>query len=73
MSGDFLAEKEGFEPSNRFWRLHDFQSCALDQLRDFSITGLQEFILAHFSPFVNSFPEKIRTDGSFLFAGGVQA
>ena len=32
-----LAEKEGFEPSNRFWRLHDFQSCALDQLGDFSI------------------------------------
>ena len=28
-----LAEKERFEPSNRFWRLHDFQSCALDQTR----------------------------------------
>ena len=31
-----LAEKERFELSNRFWRLHDFQSCALDQLGDFS-------------------------------------
>ena len=24
-----LAEKEGFEPSKRYQRLHDFQSCAL--------------------------------------------
>ncbi len=31
-----LAEKEGFEPSKPFWGLHDFQSCALGQLRDFS-------------------------------------
>ena len=28
-----LAEKEGFEPSRRVWRLHDFQSCALDRAR----------------------------------------
>lgn len=33
----FLAEKEGFEPSRPFRGLHDFQSCALDQLGDFSI------------------------------------
>ena len=32
-----LAEKEGFEPSIPFWGIHDFQSCALGQLRDFSI------------------------------------
>ena len=32
-----LAEKEGFEPSRPFRGLHDFQSCALDQLGDFSI------------------------------------
>ena len=32
-----MAEKEGFEPSKPFWGLHDFQSCALDQLRDFSV------------------------------------
>ena len=35
-----MAEKEGFEPSNTLWVLHDFQSCALGQLRDFSITVL---------------------------------
>lgn len=34
---DDLAEKEGFEPSIPFWGIHDFQSCALGQLRDFSI------------------------------------
>ena len=28
-----VAEKEGFEPSRRFCRLHEFQSCALDQAR----------------------------------------
>ena len=33
----FMAEKEGFEPSIPFWGIHDFQSCALGQLRDFSI------------------------------------
>ena len=35
----FLAEKEGFEPSIPFWGIHDFQSCALGQLRDFSISS----------------------------------
>ena len=34
--GYSLAEKEGFEPSIPFWGIHDFQSCALGQLRDFS-------------------------------------
>ena len=34
--GVFMAEKEGFEPSIPFWGIHDFQSCALGQLRDFS-------------------------------------
>ncbi len=32
-----MAEKEGFEPSIPFWGIHDFQSCALDQLRDISV------------------------------------
>ena len=40
-----LAEKEGFEPSNRFWRLHDFQSCALVQLGDFSVYQILTFDL----------------------------
>ena len=35
----FLAEKEGFEPSIPFWGIHDFQSCALGQLRDFSLSS----------------------------------
>ncbi len=36
-----MAEKEGFEPSIPFWGIHDFQSCALGQLRDFSKTILR--------------------------------
>ena len=40
----FMAEKEGFEPSIPFWGIHDFQSCALGQLRDFSI-ALARFVL----------------------------
>ena len=28
----FLAERKGFEPLKPYWGLHDFQSCALDQL-----------------------------------------
>ena len=40
-SGVFMAEKEGFEPSIPFWGIHDFQSCALGQLRDFSMTWLR--------------------------------
>ena len=27
-----FAERMGFEPMNRFWRLHTFQACAFDQL-----------------------------------------
>ena len=38
-----MAEKEGFEPSKPFWGLHDFQSCALGQLRDFSKSFLVSF------------------------------
>ena len=33
----FMAEMERFELSKSFWPLHDFQSCALDQLRDISV------------------------------------
>ena len=32
-----MAEKKGFEPLIPLWGIHDFQSCALDQLRDFSV------------------------------------
>ena len=37
ITGLLMAEKEGFEPSRPFRGLHDFQSCALDQLGDFSM------------------------------------
>ena len=44
-----MAEKEGFEPSIPLWGIHDFQSCALGQLRDFSMRN------ACFMPPVDSF------------------
>ena len=48
----FLAEKEGFEPSIPFWGIHDFQSCALGQLRDFSMwrSALADFDIIHDVP-----------------------
>ena len=36
------AERMGFEPMIRFWRIHTFQACAIDQL-------------GHLSNFVSSF------------------
>ena len=61
--GFYLAEKERFELSNRFWRLHDFQSCALDQLGDFSkysvvaLTSARgdSYIISQTKGFVNTF------------------
>ena len=32
----FVAERKGFEPLRALWALHDFQSCALDQLSHLS-------------------------------------
>ena len=32
----YMAEREGFEPSRALGALHDFQSCALDQLSHLS-------------------------------------
>ena len=60
-----MAEKEGFEPSIPFWGIHDFQSCALGQLRDFSmrcrltadlhiIHELRQ-IVKHYFPFSDTF------------------
>ena len=40
-----MAEKKGFEPLIPLWGIHDFQSCALDQLRDFSTFAQDESIL----------------------------
>ena len=53
-----MAEKEGFEPSIPFWGIHDFQSCALGQLRDFSISvsALGDLgIIQQMFRFVNSY------------------
>ena len=53
-----MAEKEGFEPSIPFWGIHDFQSCALGQLRDFSIStsALDDFdIIQQTFRFVNTY------------------
>lgn len=42
----FYSEKKRFELLNRFWRLRDFQSRALDQLGDFSVQCWTVFITA---------------------------
>ena len=53
----FLAEKEGFEPSRPFRSLHDFQSCALDQLGDFSTSAIH-FLFSSEQCYYNShFPK----------------
>ena len=38
----FVAERKGFEPSIRLWRIHTFQACAFDH----SATSLYNF--SHF-------------------------
>ncbi len=32
-----MAERQGFEPWIRFWRIHDFQSCSFGQLGHLSV------------------------------------
>ena len=56
-----LAERWGFEPQNAFDTLHDFQSCALDQLSHLSIfsSAPQRFtIIPERNTFVKDFFEK---------------
>ena len=48
-----MAEKEGFEPSIPFWGIHDFQSCALGQLRDFSIVRCNRSQPVYITPFTS--------------------
>ena len=43
----FVAERKGFEPSIRLWRIHTFQACAFDH----SATSLYNF-----SHFLNGVP-----------------
>ena len=44
----FMAASKGFEPSNRFRRLHDFQSCSFDQLGQLSIDQITKDIIYDF-------------------------
>ena len=59
-----MAEKEGFEPSIPFWGIHDFQSCALGQLRDFSswfgVVRDDLLIIQHEWQIVKSFSENFK-------------
>ena len=41
----FVAEREGFEPSVRYYPTHDFQSCALDQLSHLSTQAVNGLII----------------------------
>ena len=44
--GFVLADREGFEPSRPLWGLHDFQSCALDQLSHLSTYSVVQRLTA---------------------------
>ena len=58
----FLAERWGFEPQNAFDTLHDFQSCALDQLSHLSIFGCtpqRHTIIPERTAFVKDFLKKM--------------
>ena len=48
--GVFMAERGGFEPPNGYQPLHDFQSCALDQLSHLSTMSLHDtcILQSHF-------------------------
>ena len=41
-----MAEREGFEPSRALGALHDFQSCALDQLSHLSTYSVAQRLTA---------------------------
>ena len=61
-SSGFLAERWGFEPQNAFDTLHDFQSCALDQLSHLSIFGCapqRHTIIPERTAFVKDFLKKM--------------
>ena len=65
----FLAERWGFEPQNAFDTLHDFQSCALDQLSHLSTSSVlplggcpwRSTIIPESRLFVKDFFEKKQT------------
>ena len=68
----FLAERWGFEPQNAFDTLHDFQSCALDQLSHLSIFGCapqRHTIIPERIAFVKDFLKKCFFSKRHLSAG----
>ncbi len=69
----YLAEKEGFEPSRHFSCLHDFQSCALDQLRDFSAPlngNIIPNVSGKINPITKTFPEPRSGEGLIFPVAG---
>ncbi len=58
-----MAEKEGFEPSNTLWVLHDFQSCALG--RTTRLLRVQNNIKMFSLCIIMQFRAKVK---NFLFA-----
>ena len=61
-----MAEKKGFEPLIPLWGIHDFQSCALDQLRDFS-TFAQDECSYSFVSLAIIMQERLKVKEYFLF------
>ena len=64
-----MAEKKGFEPLIPLWGIHDFQSCALDQLRDFSVFAQVNMLFNYQLGYYNSQPTQSQaffcSDGTF--------
>lgn len=50
-----MAERKGFEPLRRYQRLHDFQSCAFDQLSHLSTVALPVVVQAGQLDYYNSY------------------
>ena len=66
-----LAESKGFEPSKRFWRLHDFQSCSFDQLGQLSVSAIKcSIIIYEPEQKIKCFFIKIRNDLFFYTRSG---
>ncbi len=63
----FLAERKGFEPLKEFKSLHDFQSCALDQLSHLSEWNCLPTILHDLERKCKNFFQKLHIN--FLLAG----
>ena len=66
-----MAEREGFEPSRRYQRLHDFQSCAFDQLSHLSTELDNVDYYKHFVTFRQEEKEKTLENISLILKGQV--